>query len=86
MEISHHILKAERWARVGVVFDKEELNHISQMSFDRYLTGGDIVVLITNPHSTSTPVLTNGAVLQLLCKYGIAYTYDFSVKANMRVF
>lgn len=79
------LFKVERWEGVGFVFNKEELDINKDVLpyFDGYLTRDDIVVLIMNPCRVSSFALTDGKVVQLLCKHGIVYTYDFNIRTRM---
>ncbi len=86
------LFKVERWEGVGFVFNKEELdinkdvldiNKDGLPYFDGYLTRDDIVVLIMNPCRERAFALSDGKVVQLLCKHGIVYTYDFNIRPSM---
>lgn len=73
------------WEGVGFVLNKEELDIDKDglPCYDGYLTCDDIVVLIMNPYRERAFALSDGKVVQLLCKHGIVYTYDFNIRARM---
>lgn len=85
VEISLPLFRVERYKRVGFVLNKEELdiNRDGDLRYEGYLTCDDIVVLIMNPYRVSANALSDGKVVQLLCKHGIVYTYDFNIRPSM---
>lgn len=58
---------------IGVAFSKEKLD--DKLQFDQYLKTGDVMMI----RDCDLNVWPNNDYTQIVCKYGIAYTYNFKI-------
>ena len=62
---------------LGVAFSKENLD--DGPYFDQYLKTGDVIMI----RDGDLNVWPNIDYTQIVCKYGIVYTYDFNIRMRM---